>query len=237
MPGKCGSELQIHLFPWAELHGRRFRDLWRVREWLAAAAQARTLLVEYRLAPEHLYPAAHDDCLRPCCGHSRTVRNARLRQIAQSLATRVERVSRSQLQLLPSDREPPAKSVILFSPFVDLAVNGESWERNHGRDPLLTAEVARGCAALYAPSADARSPGLSPIFDDLSQLPPIQIHASSADPAYDDAARLAEHVDRAGVPLEFHVWSDVPPFWFLFHDNCPQLDIRLRSAGSFSSRQ
>ena len=204
---------------------------------LAAAAQACVLLVEYRLAPEHLFPAAHADCLQALMWAQQNGPEGASKADCTIVGDSCGASLVLATAIAAKRKKTPAKSVILFSPFVDLAVNGESWERNHGRDPLLTAEVARGCAALYAPGVDARSPGLSPIFDDLSQLPPIQIHASSADPAYDDAARLAELVDRAGVPLEFHVWTDVPHSWFLFHDKLSAARHSIELTGSFSSRQ
>ncbi|MEX2148992.1 MAG: alpha/beta hydrolase [Steroidobacteraceae bacterium] len=203
---------------------------------LAAATRAITFFVEYRLAPEHTYPVAHDDCrvalswaqahgpgsdvaagcvlVGDSCGAS----------LALACALDANRQGR------------PVAAVVLFSPFVDLSVSGDSWQRNEGRDPILTADLARGCATLYAPGIDPRDLRLSPVFDDLSSLPPLQIHASAADPMFDDATRLMSACNRAGVPVESHLWSDIAHVWYLFHDQLKQARHSINLTGSFVRR-
>jgi len=203
---------------------------------LAAAAHACTLLVDYRLAPEHLYPAAHDDCLAALVW-ARThgpdgTSPADCAVVGDSCGASLAMAS----ALAAGRLRTPAAAVILFSPFADLSVASESWIRNEGRDPLLTADVARGCAALYAPGIEPRDCRLSPLLDDLTNLPPMQIHASTSDPAFDDAARLIAHSDRAGVPTECHIWSGLPHSWFLFHDGLSEARHSIELAGTFVRR-
>jgi len=203
---------------------------------LAAAARACTLLVDYRLAPEHLYPAAHDDCLAALVW-ARTHGPDDASPAACAVVGDSCGASLAIASALAAGRlRTPAAAVILFAPFVDLSVSGESWVRNHGRDPLLTANAARDCAIVYAPGIGPRDRRLSPIYDDLAGLPPIQVHASMSDPAFDDARRLVESADRAGVTTESHAWSDVPHGWFLFHNELAEARHSIELAASFVRR-
>jgi len=203
---------------------------------LAAATRASTFLVEYRLAPEHTYPAAHEDCRTALAwAQSHGPDNDDAAQCV--LAGDSCGASLALASALDAKRQGrPAAGLVLFSPFVDLSVSGDSWQRNEGRDPILTADLARDCAALYAPGVDPRDIRLSPIFDDLSSLPPLQIHASSADPAFDDATRLMSACNRAGARVESHLWSDIGHVWYLFHDQLKQARHSINLTGSFVRR-
>jgi len=203
---------------------------------LAASTRACTLLVEYRLAPEQTFPAAHEDCQNALSwvqthgpdgvGAAKCVVAGDSCGASLAIASALE----------ASRQGNPASAVVVFSPFVDLSVSGDSWQRNEGRDPILTADIARACAALYAPGVDPRDHRLSPVFDDLSGLPPLQVHASAADPMFDDATRLMSACNRAGVAVESHLWSDVAHMWYLFHDQLQQARHSINLTGSFVKR-
>jgi monoterpene epsilon-lactone hydrolase len=203
---------------------------------LAASTRACTLLVEYRLAPEHTFPAAHEDC-KNALAWAQTHGPDRVDTVKCVVAGDSCGASLALTSALDAGREKkPAAALVLFSPFVDLSVSGESWQRNEGRDPILTADLARECAALYAPGVDPRENCLSPIFADLTVVPPLQIHASAADPIFDDATRLMAACNSAGVPVESHVWSGIPHLWYLFHDQLMQARHSINLTGSFVRR-
>lgn len=203
---------------------------------LAAATRACTLFVEYRLAPEHAFPAAHEDCrtaLSWAQTHGPDGDHAANCVVAGDSSGASLAIASA---LVASRAGAPASAVVVFSPFVDLSVSGGSWQRNEGRDPILTADLARECAPLYAPGVDPRDHRLSPLYADLSGLPPIQIHASAADPMFDDATQLMSACNRAGVQAESHVWSDIPHVWYLFHDQLKQARHSINLTGSFVRR-
>ena len=172
---------------------------------------------DYRLAPEHPFPAAHDDC------------HAALHYVATTGPAGAERAhtlftagdsSGANLAISAALAGMGAglaiNGVLALSPFVDLAVHGESWTVNRTRDPVLSEEAARGCATGYAPGMDPRDPRLSALFADLTPIPRLQIQGSMADPLRDDAVRLAIAAHAVGVPTTLHLWPDLPHAWYLF---------------------
>lgn len=204
---------------------------------LASAARASTLFVDYRLAPEHHFPAAHDDCIVALLWTSNHGPDESTPATCAVIGDSAGASLAVSAALASHRQGKPTSSIVLFAPFVDLAVTGESWTRNAGRDPLLSADVARAGPALYAPGVDTRDLRLSPLHDDLAKLPPLQVHASLSDPLFDDAFRLTSRADRAGAKAELHAWGDLAHTWYLFHDKLPEARQAVELAGSFVSRK
>jgi monoterpene epsilon-lactone hydrolase len=201
---------------------------------LAAAATAPLFFVDYRLAPEFQYPAAHDDCARALRYVSRSgpYRDSSAAQIHLAGDSSGASLALSTACGAPEDGISVA-SVLAFSPFVDLSVSGESVVVNATRDPILTAAGAHGCAPGYAPGLQATDPRISPLYADLSSLKNLCIHGSMMDLLRDDATRLAERAHAAGVKTELHLWPEVPHCWYLFHDELPEARLGIEMAGHF----
>lgn len=204
---------------------------------LAAAACACLFFVDYRLAPEHTFPAAHDDCTTAFSW----VREHGPYSIAPAKACFLASDSAGaglaiDAALSAARAGDPPDGVVMFSPFVDMTLSGESCVTNNGRDPFTTYEQARACASIYAPGVDPRDVRLSPLFAELSSLCPIQIHGSNSDLLRDDALRLADLARKAGIASELYIWGNVPHVWYLFPEELPQASAGIELAGEFLSR-
>lgn len=204
---------------------------------LAVAAQACLLFVDYRLAPEHRFPAAHADCLDAL----RLIRGAGPDGSIPARCVLAGDSCGAAIALgiaLEAARggEVPS-SLVLLSPVLDLSASNVADSR--GSDPLISREAVQGSAAVYAPDLDARDPRLSPLLADLSPLMRTRLHiqAGSNDPLLGDALRLAARATGGGLPTELHVWSGLPHAWHLYPQDIDDTAAGVEIAGRFLRRR
>lgn len=195
------------------------------------AASMRTLAVDYRLAPEHPYQAAVDDALTAY-------------QWLLASGTSPDRVffagdsagaglAMATMLRCKSAGVPLPRAAVLFSPFVDMGTSGQSLVDNRDRDVLVTEGVAPGMAMTYLNGADARSPEASPIYGDLTGLPPILIQVSSHEALLDDSLRLLRAAILADVAVELKVYQGLPHVWQLFAGILDEGQAAIEVAGAF----
>ena len=176
---------------------------------LGRASGMRVLFPEYRLAPEHPFPAAIDDVL--AAWHwLRTGQDLNARSIAVAgdsagggLAVALLVATREAGQALPA-------AAVLMSPTVDLTSSGASMTERADQDPFSTPALLRQLASGYLAGADPRTPLASPLFASLAGLPPLLVQVGTADLLLSDSERLATAATEAGVDVTLQVGEGLP---------------------------
>lgn len=177
---------------------------------LSFRLDAEVFVPNYRLAPEHPYPAALDDALAAF----RHVRE--LRPGAPLFLTGDSAGGGLCLSLLIRLRElgtPIPNGAILLSPWTDLTTSGRSVDANHGKDLWFSRKHLEVWARYYVGNADNRSPYVSPVFGDLSELPPLLLLAGEHELLLDDARRVHESATRAGTASRMLVGEGMQHDW------------------------
>ena len=197
---------------------------------LSEVSQVRILSVDYRLAPENPHPAAVLDAV--------TAYRWLLQQGVPPESIVVGGDSAgggltfaTLLKLKALGEKLPA-AAFAISPWVDLAVTGETVATKAEVDPMITESALYYMASLYAGKTDVRLPLISPLYGDLSGLPPVLIHAGTSEMLLSDAQRIADALKTAGVDCTFKEWEDL---FHVFHTvvGIPESRKATEEIGSF----
>jgi epsilon-lactone hydrolase len=191
----------------------------------------RAVSVDYRLAPEHPYPAALQDV------------TAAYRALLEQAGDAGDMVVSGEsaggnlaVELLISGKAAgltmPA-AALLLSPVTDLTVAGRSYTAKADADPAVSAQAIRTRAADYLAGADPADPLVSPIFADLSGLPPLLIQAGSHEVLLDDATRLAAKAAADDVAVILDITPGVPHVFQAFAALLEEGDAALDRAARF----
>ena len=174
----------------------------------------RVFAPDYRLAPEHPYPAAPDDCLAAYRGLlAEGIDPARLVLAGESAGGGLVL---SLLVRLRDEGLPLPAAAAVYSPWSDLALTGGSLAANDPLDVMFHARHAPWLASQYVGDGDPRDPRISPVFADYAGLPPLLIQVGEHELLLDDARCVTARARGAGVRVAFSIWRDVPHGWQLF---------------------
>lgn len=193
-------------------------------------SSVKVLLPEYRLAPEHPFPAAIEDTL--------TVYRWLLKQGYDSsniifagdsagggLSVAATHVLRDQYEPLPA-------ALLCLSPWVDLTSSGNSYRKNSKKDPYLRCDLVQKTAQAYAGDESLDNHLISPVFADLSEFPPLFIQAGSIEILLSDAQMLADKAHQAGVKVHFKVWEGMWHVWQI-SAGLPEANKAIKEIGNF----
>jgi acetyl esterase/lipase len=179
--------------------------------YIARASGVKTLLPEYRLAPEHPFPAAVEDAL----SLYRALRDDGYApgDIMFAGDSAGGGLTMALLLSLRDSGEPMPAGAVLFSPWLDLTGSGESMKTHAHRDPWFNPDELQTIASYYCKEVEFEHPLVSPVFADVTGLPPIYIQVGEDEILLSDSTRIAEKIEAAGGDVTLEVW---PGMWHVF---------------------
>jgi epsilon-lactone hydrolase len=198
---------------------------------LARRAGSRLVTVDYRLAPEHPHPAAIEDAVAAYRGLLE--RGAAPSTISVTGESAGAGLAAAALVAINHAGLPQPTAAVLMSPWADLTLSGDSISGKAAIDPTLTPEGLARRAADYLADGDPAGELVSPIFADLTGLPPLLIQAGSHEILLDDAIRLAAHAAAVDVAVTLEITPGVPHVFQGFAAMLDEGDAALTSAGEF----
>jgi epsilon-lactone hydrolase len=198
---------------------------------VSRAAEVRVLGLDYRLAPEHPFPAAVDDAVSAYKWMlQQDLKPSRIVLAGDSAGGGL--VIATLVAIRDAKLPMPAAGVCL-SPWTDMEGIGESMKTREQADPVVRREMLTQMAAAYLGNNDARTPLAAPLYADLKGLPPLLIQVGDAETLLDDSNRLAQKARAAGVQVKLEVWPEMIHVFQLFAGFLPEGQQAIDGLGKF----
>jgi len=200
---------------------------------IAAAARTRALIIDYRLSPEHPYPAGLEDVIT---AYHWLREKIAANEIVIASDSAGGALTLGLLIALRDKGETMPACAVCLSPATDLTLEGETWKTNRKRDIMLEYwKMVKGLE-IYLCGTDPRTPMASPFHADLKGLPPLLIQVGSAEMLLSDSTRFAEKARAAGVEVTLEVWERMQHEWQFIPSMLPEGKRAIAGIGRYIQR-
>jgi monoterpene epsilon-lactone hydrolase len=199
---------------------------------IARSAGAKAFVPEYRLAPEHPFPAGRDDAV--VCFDGLLENGYRTVAVTGdsaggNLALHVLMAASARV----ATRTGRLVGAVLLSPVTDLTLAGASWSSRAEADPFFVRDQAAGLVDAYLAEHDPADPAASPLFGDLADMPPIRVHVGNDEVLRDDSLAFVRRAVAAGVDAQVDVWAGMPHGFLGSVGRLEAADVALAQLGAF----
>jgi acetyl esterase/lipase len=198
---------------------------------IAAAANARALIIDYRLAPEHPYPAALVDAFSAY--KWLLEKDIKPEQIVLTGDSAGGGLAIALLVTLQERKIPMPAAAVVLSPWTDLSASGESWQENAKADYLINGSKLKEAARIYLNDRNPQTPLASPVFANLQGLPPLLIQVGSEEVLLSDSLRLGENARLSGVDVTIQIWEGMQHVWHFAASYVPEAREAVKKIGEF----
>lgn len=206
-----GTLLYLHGGAWCVHLPAAYR---RFATELCVRTGMRVLLVDYRLAPEHPFPAGTDDCL--AVYRALVEAGCARRPFVVAGDSAGGNLTLVTLMRARDEHLPLPDCAVLISPATDMTLSGPSMRYNAEADPMFSPGATNLLPGLYCPGESPENPLISPLFGNWHGLPPLLFHAGSTEMLLDDSVRAHDRARQAGIDATIDVWLDLPHVFHLF---------------------
>lgn len=199
---------------------------------IAKAAGADAFIADYRLAPEHPFPAAVKDAEACYLG----LIDRGVKRIALTGDSAGGNLALVLLSIATAQARSPASApvaAVVLSPVTDLAMMGESFETRAEADPYFIKSQVAGLVRSYLGENDPKNAFASPLYGDLAGLPPVRVHVGNDEVLLDDSRRYVERAVAAGVDARLDLWMGMPHGFVGTVGNMQAASQALRAIGTF----
>jgi acetyl esterase/lipase len=198
---------------------------------IARASNARALAIDYRLAPEHPFPAAVEDAT---AAYRWLLANGyKPGRVVIAGDSAGGGLTLAALLAIRDAKLPMPAGAVPISPWTDLEGTGESIRTRAAKDVMVTQDNLASSARQYYGTHDPKDPLVSPVHANFRGLPPMLIHVGDAEILLDDATRVAARAKAAGVQVDLEVWDEMPHVWHVFAKILPEGQQAIDKIGKF----
>ena len=202
---------------------------------ISRASKASVLIIDYRLAPEHPFPAAVEDVYNAYQWllEDQKIASSNIIIAGDSAGGGLTLVT--LINLRDKGITLPAAAVCL-SPWTDLGLTGESYKTKKRIDPMVAIDGLMFDSQLYLGETDYTNPLASPLYGDLKGLPPLLIIVGTAEILLDDSVEFAKKAKKAGVDVMLDIWDDMPHVFPAFAAFAPEGQQAIEKMGEFMKK-